>query len=123
MARGSKAPASAQAQAVAREIRRELGEHKMSGRELARRIHRSETYVRQRISGEKPLDLNDLEDIAEVLGLDVIILLRKAEQAVSQVPANVINLQDSHPLDQTIGIAAHATPIDPLTEQEESDTP
>lgn len=94
MPRGTKDPASRQAQAVAEQIRREMGAQRMSGRKLAEAIGKGETYVRERVSGAKALDLNDLDDMAQALGLDVIVLLQQAESAEAQKPATVVNLSD-----------------------------
>ncbi len=58
-----------------------MGAQRVSGRRLAEAIGKSEKYVRERVSGQRALDLNDLDAIAQALGLDVIILLEKAEGA------------------------------------------
>ncbi len=103
-------------------------------------IGKSATYVNQRVNGEKALDLNDLDEIAQVLGLDVIVLLEKAETAV-KAPAlrNVVRLSDYRPRSEEpleIGDAddtevqqaladRHAAlhGEDPQPEQEAPDTP
>ncbi|SCL43221.1 Cro/C1-type HTH DNA-binding domain-containing protein [Micromonospora pallida] len=76
---------------VAEEIGAHLGRRRMSGAKLARAIERSEMYVSRRLRGETAFDLDDLERIAEVLGVTVTDLLpadkvrpnsRSADQAV-----------------------------------------
>jgi len=47
----------------------------MSGAQLARAIDRSEMYVSRRLRGETAFDLDDLERIADVLGVTAMDLL------------------------------------------------
>ena len=63
-------------EAAAAEIRAHLARRKMSGRELARRLGEPHTWSSRRLSGEVPIDTNDLERIAVVLGMDVMTMLR-----------------------------------------------
>lgn len=63
---------------VAEEIRALLGRRQMSGAKLARAIDQSEMYVSRRLRGETAFDLDDLERIAEVLGVPVASLLPSA---------------------------------------------
>lgn len=93
MPSGAKDPASPQAQAVAEQIRRELGAQRISGRQLAEKIGKSPNYVNLRIRGEKALDLNDLDAIAAALGLNVIVLLEAAERSPQATPT-VVRLTD-----------------------------
>lgn len=60
---------------VAEEIRAVLGRRRMSGRQLANALGVSQTWMSTRLSGATPIDLNDLDRIARVLGLDVAALL------------------------------------------------
>jgi len=60
---------------VAEEIRAVLGRRRMSGRQLANALGVSQTWMSTRLSGATPIDLNDLDRIARVFGLDVAALL------------------------------------------------
>jgi hypothetical protein len=62
---------------VAEEVRAWLGRRTMSNIELARRLSKSHTYVGRRLSGETPWDVDDLEQIAAVLGVSVTTLIRR----------------------------------------------
>lgn len=93
MPSGAKDPASPQAQAVAEQIRREMGAQRISGRQLAEKIGKSPNYVNLRIRGEKALDLNDLDAIAAALDLNVIVLLEAAERSTQATPT-VVRLSD-----------------------------
>jgi transcriptional regulator with XRE-family HTH domain len=60
---------------TAEEIRAVLGRRRMSESALARAIGASQAYVWRRLSGEIPLDLDDLEKIAAALSVDVSALI------------------------------------------------
>lgn len=60
---------------VAEEIRALMARQRMSGRELARRLNVSASWVNYRLTGSQPIDVNDLELIAEALGVDAAELL------------------------------------------------
>lgn len=62
---------------VAEEVRALLGRRNMKHIELARRIGRSHTYVGRRLSGETAFDVDDLEQIASVLGVSAESLVRR----------------------------------------------
>lgn len=63
---------------VAEEIRVLLVRRRMSGRELARRLHVSPGWVSYRLTGVQPIDLNDLQRVADVLEVEVTALLPAA---------------------------------------------
>jgi len=60
---------------VAEEVRVALVRRRMSGRELARKLDVSPSWVSYRLTGSQPIDLNDLQRIAEALGLQPVDLL------------------------------------------------
>lgn len=60
---------------VAEEIRAMLGRRRVSGRELARRLNVSSSWVNYRLTGAQPIDVNDLERIAVALDVTVLDLL------------------------------------------------
>jgi transcriptional regulator with XRE-family HTH domain len=60
---------------VAEEIRALLARRRISGRELARRLGASPSWVNFRLTGAQAIDLNDLQRIAEVLDVDVTSLI------------------------------------------------
>lgn len=70
-------------QAVAEEVRALLARRRISGVGLAARIGRSQAYVSRRLTGETAFDLDDLDRIAEVLGVDVVQLIPRAGQAAT----------------------------------------
>jgi len=59
---------------VAREIRAEMGRQRMSAAKLARQLGVSEAWTSRRLSGDQTIDLNDLQRIADVLGVDPLAL-------------------------------------------------
>lgn len=54
-----------------------LVRRRMSGRELARKLHVSPGWVSYRLTGVQPIDLNDLQKMADVLGVEPADLLPK----------------------------------------------
>lgn len=77
---------------VAEEVRALLGRRNMRHIELARRIGRSHTYVGRRLSGETAFDIDDLEQIAGVLGVSAESLVRRDGGLIASSP-------DRHPVD------------------------
>lgn len=73
----SDAPASGLSlrEQAAEEIRALLARRKMSATQLARQMSVSQTYVWRRLSGETAFDLDDLEKISSLLGVEVTELL------------------------------------------------
>jgi hypothetical protein len=71
------------ARLVADAIDRELGVQRWSGRELARRLGKSEGYVRERRNRKYEWSLNDLEDFCELIGMqpDLFIARIEADEA------------------------------------------
>jgi transcriptional regulator with XRE-family HTH domain len=68
---------------VAEEVRVGLARRRMSGVELARRIGKSHTYVWRRLTGETAFDLDDIERIAAVLGVDAVDLFPRPNAQVN----------------------------------------
>lgn len=66
---------------VAEEIRVLLTRRRMSGRQLAARLGVSQTWLSSRLVGSTPIDLNDLQRIAEVLQVTPADLLPSTTQA------------------------------------------
>lgn len=60
---------------VAEEVRAQLARKRITGRELARRLNVSHSWVNYRLTGTQEIGLNDLERIAAALGVDVAELL------------------------------------------------
>lgn len=69
---------------VAEEVRVLLTRRRMSGRELARRLDVSASWVSYRLTGQQSIDLDDLQKIASVLGVAVVDLLPKESGAVTE---------------------------------------
>jgi transcriptional regulator with XRE-family HTH domain len=55
----------------------------ISGRELARRLSTSQTWVSTRLTGITPLNINDLDKIARALGVSAAELLTAASRSSS----------------------------------------
>lgn len=79
MARQPLDPPSALGLSISRAIRREIGDRRMSGRELARILGKAEGYVRARLADKFEFTLADLERFAEFIGTDPAVF-------VSQLP-------------------------------------
>jgi transcriptional regulator with XRE-family HTH domain len=60
---------------VAEEVRALLARRRLNGAKLAEAIGRSEMYVSRRLRAETAFDLDDLQNIAETLGVPVLQLL------------------------------------------------
>lgn len=72
---------------VAEEIRAVLARRRMSGRQLATHLGVSQTWMSSRLSGSTPIDLNDLERIASVIGIEVVDLLPRPTEGRTVVTA------------------------------------
>lgn len=71
----SNAPTLTLRERTAEEIRALLARRKMSATQLGREMGISQAYIWRRLSGETAFDLDDLEKIAAILGVEVIDLL------------------------------------------------
>lgn len=60
---------------VAEEIRVAMTRRRISGRQLAAKLGMSQTWLASRLNGVTPIDLNDLERIADILNVEVTDLL------------------------------------------------
>jgi transcriptional regulator with XRE-family HTH domain len=54
---------------IAAEVRAQLARRRISGRQLARVLDESHTWVNRRLSGSTAMDADDIERIATVLGM------------------------------------------------------
>lgn len=68
-------------QRAARRIKGLLGSEDVTKSELARRLGVSHTWVTNRLNGSQEIGLNELERIAEVLGVSVTDLIPTRAQA------------------------------------------
>lgn len=68
---------------LAEEIRALLARRKISGRELARQLDVSPSWISYRLTGQQPIDVNDLAAIAEALGIQPVDLLRAADEGTT----------------------------------------
>lgn len=66
---------------VAEEIAAVLDEQRVSQRELARRLHVSQPWVRERLTGGTSISVGDVEQIAAALEVPVTRFLPTAEPA------------------------------------------
>jgi hypothetical protein len=111
------------ARAVAAEIRREMGEHKMSGRQLARVLDRSEKYVRERIAGTFEWSLNDVETFALHVGLTPDVIFVRAEDRIDRggevIPFPVGRATETHDDEVALGAVAKRDVIDPEADEHE----
>lgn len=68
---------------IAEEIRSWMGRRQMSQAELSRQLNVSKMWVSYRLSGTQPIDVNDLDRIASVLGVGVVDLLPRSRREVT----------------------------------------
>lgn len=69
------------ARAVSDQIRLALTRHRVSGTQLGNMTGRSQSYMSKRLRNEASFTANDVEAICEVLGEDLLALLRAAVMA------------------------------------------
>ncbi len=65
---------------VAEEVRAMLARRRVSGRKLADQLGVSPSWVSYRLTGAQPIDLNDLERIANALNVEVSDLLPRSTE-------------------------------------------
>jgi transcriptional regulator with XRE-family HTH domain len=93
---------------TAEELRALLARRRLSGRDLARRLDVSPSWVSYRLTGTTEIGLNDLERIADALDVEVAELLPLADQPAEQVLTRRRRLPGSYPIATTA-----ATPTQP----------
>ena len=69
------------ARAISAEIRSAMARQRMSGAQLAIKTDRSQSYISKRLRDEVAFTANDVEDICEVLGEDLLGLVAAAARA------------------------------------------
>lgn len=87
------------------EVHAEMGRRRMSGAALARRLGKPQSSIARRLDGRQTMDLDDLEMIADALGVSAVQLLAEAARRAANEPtqravsvhypsdsANVVNL-------------------------------
>lgn len=67
---------------VIEEVQKAIQESGMSNAEVIKRANISQDYFYTRTRGEKPFNTNDISRIAEVLGTDPLMILRRASAAI-----------------------------------------
>ena len=67
--------------AVSAEIRLAMARKRVSGAELARKTERSQSYISKRLRDEASFTSNDVEDIVNALGVDLLALVVAAVEA------------------------------------------
>lgn len=70
---------------AAEEIRALLARRRMSGRELARQMGASHSWVNFRLTGTQPITLDDLERFAGILNVEVSDLLPRGTEGRSVI--------------------------------------
>lgn len=81
---------------VAEEVRALLARRQMNGAKLAAAIGRSEMYVSRRLRAETAFDLDDLQRIAEVLGVAPLDLLPRTVGTPNAHYPSVARSSDPH---------------------------
>jgi len=71
------------ARAISAEIRSAMARQRMSGAQLAIKTDRSQSYISKRLRDEVAFTANDVEDICEVLGEDLLGLVAAAARAAA----------------------------------------
>lgn len=72
------------ARAVSAEIRQSMARQRVSGAQLALKTSLSQSYVSKRLRDEVPFTANDIEEICEVLGEDILALIHSAVRAAGK---------------------------------------
>jgi transcriptional regulator with XRE-family HTH domain len=106
---------------VAEEVRALLARKMMTGAELAEAIGRSPMYVSRRIRGEVAFDLDDMQHLAEVFGVEVGALIPKSVAASGpevtghyMQPVRAVEPKRSDPLTpRPIGRSGRSDPVRP----------
>lgn len=83
---------------VAEEVRVLLARRRLSAARLAQQLGWSQPYMARRMAGTQPFDVDDLEAIADALGVGIVDLLPRdrREQVTGQYPPTVSGTV-SHP--------------------------
>ena len=68
------------ARAYARAVKAAVDDAGISGSELARRLDRAQSYVSVRLNGRRAWTLDELDQIAAVLGVTAEDLMRRARE-------------------------------------------
>lgn len=99
---------------VAEEIRAWMGRRRVTGARMARALGVSPAWVSYRLTGVQPIDLNDLEQIAEVLDVSVVDLLTPAARPVTHAyPSSRRSMQPVAGRSQVSDTAGRRHPIAP----------
>lgn len=80
MSKKAMGPAEGFSLAVIAEIRRAIKEIGITNGDLIKRSGMSQDYFYKRMRGEYPFNTNDISRIADALGMDAFIILRRAAQ-------------------------------------------
>ncbi len=73
--------------AVAATVRALMGEHSITQAEIAVKIGKTQGYVSPRVNGKKPFDVDELDTIAAMAGMQGVELLREAARRIALVGA------------------------------------
>lgn len=85
---------------VAEEVRSLMGRRKVTGAQLAKRLGVSAAWVSYRINGLVPPNTDDLERIADALGVEVMDLIPRDRRRVT---VTSLNLPLTRPPNRPIG--------------------
>lgn len=72
-----------QAERAAGEVRAALARRQITQTRLAQETGRSQAYWSRRLSGERPMDVADLEVVASLTGTSISVLVAEPEEAAS----------------------------------------
>jgi transcriptional regulator with XRE-family HTH domain len=81
---GTVGPPSPFAATVVSEIRAEMGRIGVNQSEIAQRTGLKKSHLSTRLRGTLPLNLNELEEIANALNISASLLLRRAEERLNK---------------------------------------
>lgn len=82
---------------VAEEIRVLMTRRRVSGRRLATLLGVSPAWISYRLTGSQPIDLNDLQRIAEAFGVDAISLIPRKAGAMNSATGDTKTFRSSGP--------------------------
>lgn len=83
MTRGTKPPPGPLSEAIAAQLRAAKGEHRLSDQKIADVVSMSRGQVNEVLNATKHVDVEQLDRLCAAVGLDLVTVVRKADQTSS----------------------------------------